>query len=199
MLVLDLHLAVPALDKIRDEIHRAGAVECHQRGDVLHGSELEFAAQIAHAAGFQLEHPDGAAFVEQIVSLLVIEWEKIHVDGLALGGLDHLAGVADDRQRFQAEKIHLQQAQIAHGVHGVLGGDDAVGVRLEREHINQRLGADHHCRGVDGGIACEILQHKRGINQLACDFLVIVGLFEFGGLFERFFQRDLEFVRDHLG
>ena len=33
--------------------------------------------------------------------------------------------------------------------------------------IYQRLGADDHCRGVDGGIACEILQHKRGINQLA--------------------------------
>ena len=52
---------------------------------------------------------------------------------------------------------------------------------------------------MDGGIACEILQHKRGINQLACDFLAVVGLFEFSGLFERFFQRDLEFIRNHLG
>ena len=64
MLIFDLHLAVASLDEIRDEIHWAGAIERHQRGDVLHRSELKFAAQIAHAAGFQLEHPDGAAFVE---------------------------------------------------------------------------------------------------------------------------------------
>ena len=52
---------------------------------------------------------------------------------------------------------------------------------------------------MDGGITREILQHKRGINQLTRHLLAIVGLFEFGGLFERFFQCDLEFIRNHLG
>ena len=102
MLVFDLHLAVASLDEIRDKIHRAGPIECHQRGDVLHGGELEFATQIAHTTGFQLEHANSAAFIQQVIGFLVIEWQLVHIDGFTLGILDHLATVTDDRQCFKA-------------------------------------------------------------------------------------------------
>ena len=44
----------------------------------------------------------------------------INVNRNSLRALDHFAGVADDGQRFQAEKVHLQQAEFADGVHRVL-------------------------------------------------------------------------------
>ena len=50
MRVLDLHAPMPALDEVGNQVHRAGAIERHERGDVLDGTDLKLAAQIPHAA-----------------------------------------------------------------------------------------------------------------------------------------------------
>ena len=50
---------------------------------------------------------------------------------------------------FRPEKIHLQQAEVADGIHGVLRDERAVFVLLERQQIHQRLVADDHAGGVD--------------------------------------------------
>ena len=90
--------------------------------------------------------------------------------------LHHLAGVANDRQRLQPEKIHLQQAEIADRTHRVLRDDRAVFVLLERQQIHQRLVADHHAGGVHRGVAREIFQDERRIDQFARDFFGVVSL-----------------------
>ena len=132
MRVVDLHLAVPAADEVRDQIHRPRPVQRHERRDVLDGAQLELPAQVAHAARFQLEHANRVAVVQQIVRFRVVGRHAIHIDIDVPPLLHHLAGAADDRQRFQPEKIHLQQAKILHRAHRVLGGDDTVLVFLER-------------------------------------------------------------------
>jgi hypothetical protein len=78
MLVFDAHLAVAALDEIRDQVHRPGTVERDQRGDVLDGTDLKLAAQIAHPAGFQLENADGVGLVEQVVGLGVVQRQIVN-------------------------------------------------------------------------------------------------------------------------
>ena len=180
MLVFNFHLAVPPLDEIWNEVHGAGAVEGHQRGNVFHGGQLKFSAEVAHTPGFQLKHADRPSGIEEIVGLLVVEGQFVDIDFDVFGLLDHFAGVSNDGQRFEAEKIHLEQTQITYGVHGVLGDDGAVGVRLEWKHIDQRLGADDHGGSVDGGIARDILQHKGSIDQLAGGFLVVVRQLQVG-------------------
>ena len=97
-----------------------------------------------------------------------------HLDAARL--LDHLAGVADDGQGLQPQEIHLQQAQIAHRPHGILGDDGAVFVLLERQQIDQRLVADDHARGMHRGVARQVLQDERGVDQFARDLLGLVGL-----------------------
>ena len=199
MLVFDFDFAVAALDEFRNQLHRAGPVKRHQRRDVFDGTDLEFAAQIAHPAGFQLEHAERFGAVEQVVGFLVVERQIVdrHLD--AVGALDHFAGVADDGERLQPEKIHLQQAEVADGIHRVLRDERAAFVLLERQQIHQRLVADDDAGGVDGGVAREVFEDERGVDQLARDLLGFVGLLEFRRLLERLRQRHLQIERNHLG
>ncbi len=78
MLVFDFHLAVAALDEIGNQVHRPRPIQRDQRGDVLDGTDLEFAAQIAHPAGFQLENADGVGLVEQVVGLGVVQRQIVN-------------------------------------------------------------------------------------------------------------------------
>ncbi len=188
MLVFDLHFAVAALDEFRNQLHRPGPVQRHQRRDVLDGTDLKLPAQIAHPAGFQLEHAQRFRLVQQVVGLLVVERQMVNRHFDAVGALDHLAGVADDGQRLQPEKIHLQQAEVADRIHRVLRDQRAAVVLLERQQIHQRLVADDHAGGVHGGVARDVFEDERGVNQLARDFLGLVSLLEFRRLLERLLQ-----------
>ena len=199
MLVFDLHLAMAALDEFRDQLHRPGPVQRHQRGDVLDGTDLKLAAQIAHPAGFQLEHAERFRAVEQVVGLRVVQRQMINVNFNAVRALDHFAGVADDGERLQPEEIHLQQAEVADGIHRVLRDQRAAVVLLERQQVHQRLVADDDAGGVDGGVAREVFENERGVDQFARDLLGFVGLLEFRRLFERLFERHLQVERNHLG
>ena len=166
---------------------------------MLDGTDLEFPAQIAHPAGFQLEHAERFRLVQQVVGFRVVERQMVNVNLDALRALDHFAGVADDGERLQPEKIHLQQAEVADGIHRVLRDERAAVVLLERQQIHQRLVADDDAGGVDRGVAREVFENERGVNQFARDFLGFVGLLEFRRLLERLFERHLQVERNHLG
>ena len=73
-------LAVAALDEIGNQVHRAGAIKRHERRDVLDGTDLEFSAQVAHPAGFQLEHAERFRAVQQVVGFFVVERQMVNVD-----------------------------------------------------------------------------------------------------------------------
>ena len=49
------------------------------------------------------------------------------------------------------------------------------------------------------GVAREVFENERRVNQLARDFLGFVGLLEFRRLLERLFERHLQIERNHLG
>ena len=82
MFVSDFDFTVAALDEFRDQVHRAGPVQRHERGDVLNRTDLKFPAQIAHPAGFQLEHAEGFRPVQQIVGFWSSsgKWSIVHLD-----------------------------------------------------------------------------------------------------------------------
>ena len=198
MFVADFHLAVAALDEIWDQVHRAGPVQRHEGGDVLDGADLEFFAQVPHPAGFQLEHAERFRAVQQVVGFLVVERQLINVDGDPLRALDHLAGVADDGQGFEAEEIHLQQAELPDGVHGILGHERAAFVQLERQQVHERLRPDDHAGRMDAGVPRQVLQDEGSVDELPRHLLGFVGLLELRRLLERLRQIHLELGGDHL-
>src|SRR5205085_2374120 len=100
--------------------------------------DLKFPAQIPHAAGFQLEDAQRVRLIEQVVGFGVVKWKIVNWHFDAAGLPDHFNRVPDDRERFEPQEIHLQQAEVAYWSHGVLGDDDTVLVLLERKQVGER-------------------------------------------------------------
>ena len=55
--------------------------------------------------------------------------------------LDHLQRVVDDRERGEAEEVHLEKRQLLEAVHVVLGDDFVAVGAVERDELLQRLRA----------------------------------------------------------
>ena len=104
--ILNLLRIALALDVAGDGFHRAGAVERDGRDDVLKVLRAHVGEEGAHAARFQLEHAVRLAFGDHVVDRLVIQRDVLglHIDP----GLAHqVERVADDRERAQAQEVHL--------------------------------------------------------------------------------------------
>ena len=82
-LVDDRHLALLAFDEIRDQVHRAGAIERDDGDDVFEPVRFEAGQQVAHAGAFQLENPGGLSGGEQGKGLGVVEGQLIHASTAA--------------------------------------------------------------------------------------------------------------------
>ena len=197
MRIFDFLAPVAAFNEVRDQVHRSRPVKRHERGDVLDGLDLELAAQVAHAAGFQLEHAQSLRVVQQLVGLGVLQRDLVEVNRDALGPKDEFDGVAQDGQRLEPEEVHLQEAEVAHRPHRVLGHDAAVVVLLERQQVDQRLGADDDAGRVDAGAAGLVLEDQGVVHQFLRDGFALVGGLEVGVFLQRVLQAPLH-VRDHL-
>ena len=75
--------------------------------------------------------------------------------------------VLDHCQRFQAQEIHLEQAEIVQRPHRILADDFvSFGVAAERHVFGQIAIADDDAGRVHAGVARKSFQHGRVIPQL---------------------------------
>jgi hypothetical protein len=129
--------------------------------------------------------------------------------------VDRLYRPVDDRERAQAEEVELHQADRFDVVLVELG-DRTLAAALavvfgeQRAEVAERRGRDHHAAGVLAGVAGEVLEAARQVEQVADVVFGVVALDQLGrgevavflrGL--RFAQRiveaDAQRVRDQLG
>ena len=199
MVVLDLGAAGLAFDVIGQHIHRAGPVERDHGDEVFDAVDADTPDQVAHAAGLELEHADRVAAVEQGIGGCVVEGNLLKVDHNVVDLLDQLAGLLEHGQGLESQKIHLEQADFAERLHGVLGDRLLVLIERERDDLDQRLLADHHAGGVGAGVAVESFQHKAVIEDALAVLIVLVGPLEVRVFVERLVQRHLGIFGDHLG
>ena len=80
MRILNVHLSMSSPDKVGYQIHWSRTIQRYQCRDVLHGSDLEFTAQVTHATRFQLKYSDGIAFVEQIIGVLIVQRQEFYIE-----------------------------------------------------------------------------------------------------------------------
>ena len=80
----------------------------------------------AHGTALQLEDPDGVAPAQHLEGLVVVEGDVVDVEPGAGGDLDEVERPLDDDEVAQAQEVHLQQAEVLHPVHLVLGDDGGV-------------------------------------------------------------------------
>jgi hypothetical protein len=123
----------------------------------------------------------------------------VEVAGLA----DQVHRVVDLGERLEAQEVELHEARLLHPLHVELGGGHVLGARraVKGDELVQGAVADHHARGVGGGVAVKALEllgvaeaapdHLLGAHRLAQAGLVGEGLGDGDGLHA--------LHRDHLG
>ena len=91
MRIFDRRAAVLAVAEHRDVVHRARAVERDERDDVAETGRPDAGKRAPHAFGFELEHADGVAALEQLVDRRVVPRQRVEIDLDALLGEQALA------------------------------------------------------------------------------------------------------------
>ena len=187
--IFNLFLAVLAAPEHRDIVHRAGTIERHQRDDVAEIGRAHRGQRLAHAFGFQLEHADRVAALEQFIDLGIVPGERVEIDRDA-APLEQLHRLLQHRQRLEAEKVELHQPRAFDELHVELGHRH-VGSRIaiERHQLAQRPVADHHAGRVGGAVAREALQLHRIVDQALDLIVIVIFRLELGDAVQRSLQR----------
>ena len=126
----------------------------------------------------------------------VVERQLVQVDLLAARLLDQPHGVVQQRQRAQAEEVHLEHADLLQVAHDPLRRDHrlvalAAAVvaladdALQRHVIGQRAVGDDDAGGVRAGVAVGPFQLAGDVDQLADLRVAVVLALQVGALLER--------------
>ena len=185
-------------DEARNGLHWAGAIERYGGDDVLEAGGLHIGEERAHAAAFHLEDAVGIAFGDHVEHALVVHGNVLggHVRPAAL--FDHGQSIADDGERAQPQKVHLEQSQVFQRVLGKLRRDHAV-VGLQRDIFVHGAAGDQHAGGVGRGVARHALELARRVDELFDALVVVIGRLKFGIDGERLVERHVQREGDHLG
>ena len=161
-------LAVTAGDKVLRHTRAQGTrtVESHEWNQILKAFRRQIHNQLCNARRLQLENTGRFAAAEHIAGFLIMQRDIIDIHYLACRLLDELDAVANNRQRAQAEKVHLQQAQLLHLVFIILRNHTAVTALLQRHIVAQIARCDNNTGGVRACIARQSLDAARQVDEL---------------------------------
>ena len=166
MHVCDFLLAVAAGDEVLDHARaqRPRAVERDRRDEVGEFLRREVFDELRHAARFHLEHGARLAVAEHLRGQFVFQRNLFDVDRLAAIFFDVLDAVRDDRERAQAEEVHLQQAELLDVILVVLRDERAV--RHGHRHVvRQRMARDHDAGCVRRAVARQAFDLARHVDE----------------------------------
>ena len=150
MQILDLFRVVAVFHIGWDAGHRAGTVKRDHRDNVFQAGGFELGQHPLDPGAFQLEHPIGIPGGEHLIHRRVIVRQLIHRK-IRLEFPNIVLTFLDDGQVAQSQKVHLQQAKLLNGGHGVLGNDHII-VALKRNVTIGGVPGNYHRRRMGGGI-----------------------------------------------
>ena len=78
--IFDRFVAILAPPEHRDVVHRAGTIQRVERDDVLEHGRAHGGQRASHALGFDLEHADGVAALDQLERRRVGPFERVEVE-----------------------------------------------------------------------------------------------------------------------
>ena len=172
-----------------DGVHRAGAVQGDDGGDVLDVLGLQPQAHAGHAGGFHLKYAPGLALGQHVEGGLVIHGNVCQAE-VRVVPLDHFHRVVQHRQVPQAQKVHFQQAQLLQGHHGILADHGFVIFRQGYIFVH-RLPGDDHAGGVGGGVPGHSLQGPGGVDELVDSGVSLVQVRQLFGQLQSVLQGDM--------
>ena len=177
-----------------------GPVEGDDGDELLERGGVQLHHQVRHSRRFHLEDPLGVPGGEHLVGGGIFVGDavdaKIGVDGFA----HTLFGRRNGGERAQAQEIELDEAHLLHAPHVELAHHFArSGVAVEGDGLDQRAGADHHPRRVDGCVTRETLQAARSGEQLGDLAVRIHARPQFLALLQGLVEADPQRLGDQLG
>ena len=170
-----------------------------QRDQVLEAIGLELAQDVLHARRLELEHARGARRLEKGVGRGVVQGKRLEVDRGPLVLADARHAVVQQGQRLQPEEVHLQKADAADLVHGVLR-DDLVVLRARQGRVlDDGARRDHDTGGVHRGVPRQSLQPPGHVQELPDALVLIAHLAQRRHLLDGLVDGHVRLGRDHLG
>ena len=117
--------------------------------------------------------------------------------------VDELDGSVQDGEISQPKEVHLEQAQLGHRVHGILGHHHravfvAAGGTLERHRFGERFISDEDTGGVGTDVVNDSLKRLGVIDEVPDRPVVLIVVHELGIGAHRVGQRS-GLQRDHAG
>ena len=189
----------------RDEVvdhaaaQRAGPIEGVERDEVVEPLRLGLAQDVAHARALELEHAVGQALAKQLVRLAVVERDVVDVQLGARRALDLGERVLDQRQRAEAEEVHLEEADPLDLLHRPLRDDFIAPALVERRVVGDRAGRDDDAGGVRRGVPRHAFQPAGDVEQLLDLRVAVLQLPEGRRLLHGLLERHVERRGDQLG
>ena len=113
--------------------------------------------------------------------------------------LDQLQRVVDQRERGQAQEVHLQKLQLLQAAHIELRDNFFPVGAVERDEFLQRLRRDHHAGGVHRAVARHAFQAQRDLQDLGHARIFALQLAEARLGFHGVVERDVQDVGHQLG
>ena len=161
-------LAVTAGDKVLRHTRAQGTrtVESHERNQILKAFRRQIHNQLRNARRLQLENAGRFAATEHLAGFLIMQRNIVDIHNLACRLLDELDAVTNNRQRAQAEEVHLQQAQLLHLVFVILRNHAAVTALLQRHIVAQIARCDNNTCGMRARVARQALDAARQVDEL---------------------------------
>ena len=172
MLIRDALRVRRAGEKPRDALHRPGAVERDDGGDVLDAARAQTHAHGRDARALELEHADGAPGGKHVKRLFIVERDALDLKPRLAAA--HLARrVLEHGEVAQTEKVHLQQAELLERRHLELAHERAVVARQRHVGVH-RLLRDDHARRVRGRVARHALDGAGRVDELVQPVVPVV-------------------------
>ena len=171
-------LAVLALDEVRNQVHRTRPVQRDERDDVLEAVGPRPRQQLAHPAGFELEHGRRVARREDPVGAAIVERQRLEVERRRrVEQLHEAQRPVEDRERREPEKVELHEPDGLDVVLVVLR-DRALGPlrAVERAEVGELARRDEHAARVHADVAGHALDLLGQLEQVAGVLLGLLAL-----------------------
>ena len=114
-----------ALDKSRNAVHRAGAVQGYDCGDIFNALGLKAGANAGHAGAFKLENAARVPLREHFENLCVAVGDLLDLE-IRLGATHHFRRILEHCEVSQTEKVHLEKPKLLKRCHLILRDDRFV-------------------------------------------------------------------------
>ena len=160
--ILDGLPTLLAVDELGNVVHGARAVEGIHGNQVFETGGMQLDEILLHACRLKLESARCLSLAIQFIRLGVVDGDILDIDVHAMVKFDIGQSLLDDREVFQAQEVHLDQASAFNHAALVLCDDDAltitVGSRAHRNPVGNIVAADDHAARVYTRVADTALQ-----------------------------------------